>query len=229
MPPDSTTDRLLDRLHEFALDHDRPAMVAEALRAIDAGEVTVPVLYHDVLVPLMKRIGEGWQLGRLRVWEEHLVSAGVRTIVESLHPRVMELKAAGATAGTTAGRSVLLACPPGEEHDLGLRMLADVFEVNGWTTYYLGADTPTLQIADAAAMLAVDLVVLASVTLFDQVQTRRVLDDLHARDPRLKVLVACSADICSGTGVREDEIFVARDVFGGVHPEPGAPRKSGGR
>jgi methanogenic corrinoid protein MtbC1 len=173
----------------------------------------------------MKRIGEGWQHGHLRIWEEHLASAAVRTIVESLHPRVMALKA----AGTTAGRSVLLACPPGEAHDLGLRMLADVFEVNGWTAFYLGADTPTIQIADAAAVLAVDLVVLASVTLFDQVQTRRVLDDLRTRAPDLKVLVACSRDACSGTGVRDEELFVARDVFGDAHPGPRNPRKTGGR
>jgi methanogenic corrinoid protein MtbC1 len=225
MTPDHTPDQLLERLHGLALRHDRPAMVAEALRAVDAGEVDIPVLYHDVLVPLMKRIGEGWQHGHLRIWEEHLASAAVRTIVESLHPRVMALKA----AGTTAGRSVLLACPPGEAHDLGLRMLADVFEVNGWTAFYLGADTPTIQIADAAAVLAVDLVVLASVTLFDQVQTRRVLDDLRTRAPDLKVLVACSRDACSGTGVRDEELFVARDVFGDAHPGPRKPRKSGGR
>jgi methanogenic corrinoid protein MtbC1 len=225
MTPDDTPERLLERLHGCALAHDRPGMVTEALRAVDAGEIDIPVLYHDVLVPLMKRIGEGWQHGHLRIWEEHLASASVRTIVESLHPQVMALKA----AGTPSGRSVLLACPPGEAHDLGLRMLADVFEVNGWTTYYLGADTPTIQIADAAAVLAVDLVVLASVTLFDQVQTRRVLDDLRTRAPDLRVLVACSGDACSGIGVRDDEMFVARDVFGGAHPAPGAPRKTGGR
>jgi methanogenic corrinoid protein MtbC1 len=224
MPPDEHPDMLLERLYDLAMRHDRPAMVAEALRAVEADEVDVPVLYHDVLVPLMKRVGQAWQHGHLRIWEEHLASAAVRTIVESLHPRVMQLKAAA-----TAGGSVLLACPPGEEHDLGLRMLADVFEANGWTTFYLGADTPTIQIADAATVLAVDLVVLASVTLFDQVQTRRVLDDLHARRPDLRVLVACSGDACSGTGVREDEIFTARDVFGDAHPGPRKPRKSGGR
>jgi methanogenic corrinoid protein MtbC1 len=213
----TTVEALLARLYERVASHDRAGLVADSLGAIDAGAIDVPTLYHDVLVPLMKSVGERWQHGEMRIWEEHLASAAVRTVVEALYPRVQELKAASAVPA----RAVLLACPVGEEHDLGLRMLSDVFEVNGWNTYYLGADTPTVQLADAAKALGVELVVLASVTLFEQVRTREILDELERRLPGVRVVVACSGDVCRETSIREDEIFVAQEYFGGPHPGPG--------
>jgi methanogenic corrinoid protein MtbC1 len=224
MPEGTTVAALLARLGERVVAHDRPGLVAEALGAVDAGEIDVPTLYHDVLVPLMKSVGDRWQSGEMRVWEEHLASAAVRTVVEALYPRVQELKAA---SGRT-GRAVLLACPVGEEHDLGLRMLSDVFEVNGWQTYYLGPDTPTVQLADAARTLGVQVVVLASVTLFEQVRARHILDELARRLPGVRVVIACSGDVCGDTSIRENEVFVAKEFFGGPHPGPTAADAEGG-
>jgi methanogenic corrinoid protein MtbC1 len=224
MPEAKPVEALLVRLEERIVAHDRPGLVAGSLRAVETGEVDVPTLYHDVLVPLMKSVGERWQNGTMRIWEEHLASAAVRTVVEALYPRVQQLKA----ASKRADRAVLLACPVGEEHDLGLRMLSDVFEVNGWDTYYLGPDTPTIQLADAARALSVELVVLASVTLFEQVKARYILDDLARSLPGVRIVIACSGDVCSDTGIREDEIFIAREFFGGPHPTPGPGTAKGG-
>jgi methanogenic corrinoid protein MtbC1 len=219
-PHSPAVDALRERLDGLLVEHDRPGVVTEALRAVDAGEVDIPTLYHDVLVPAIKHVGENWQFGRMRIWEEHLASAAVRNVVEALYPRVLELKA----AGSPAGRSVVLACVVDERHDLGLRMLSDVFEVNGWTTYYLGADTPTIQIVDAASMLRADLVLLASVTLFDRLQTRHVLDDIHRRLPDTRVVVACSGDVCEDTGLKPGELFRAEEFFGPLHPGPSSAR-----
>jgi methanogenic corrinoid protein MtbC1 len=223
MPEAITVEALLTRLDERVIAHDRPGLVAEALRAVETGGIDVPTLYHDVLVPLMKAVGERWQRGEMRIWEEHLASAAVRTVVETLYPRVQELRA----SSKSAGRTVLLACPVGEEHDLGLRMLSDVFDVNGWDTYYLGPDTPTVQLADAARTLGAELVVLASVTLFEQVRAREILDELERRLPGVRVVVACSGDVCNETSIREDEIFIAREFFGGPHPGPGTGSGAG--
>lgn len=213
-PTSRSADVLRHRLDLLFAEHDRPGAVAAALHAVDSGDLDIPTLYHDVLVPAIKQVGSGWQHGRIRVWEEHLASATVRTIVEALYPRVQKLK----DERIPDGRSVLLACVVDERHDLGLRMLSDVFDVNGWTTHYLGADTPTIQIEDAALMLKVDLIVLASVTLFDRLQTRHVLDELHRRLPDTRVVVACSGDVCADTGLASEELFRADEFFGPAHP-----------
>ncbi len=104
-------------------------------------------------IPLMVDTGAQWQAGSTRVWEEHFATATVRTIVDALYPEV----AKAAAAAPARADSVLLACPPDEAHDLGLRMLADRFEIAGWHTHYLGANTPVAEIIDAARALDVDL------------------------------------------------------------------------
>ena len=43
----------------------------------------------------------------------------------------------------------VLACAPGEHHEIGLLMLAILLRADGWQVAYLGADTP---MADAAAL-----------------------------------------------------------------------------
>ena len=68
----------------------------------------------------------------------------------------------------------------------------------------------------------VELVVLASVTLFEQVKAREILDRLERRLPGVRIVVACSGDVCADTSIREDEVFVAKEFFGGPHPGPGA-------
>lgn len=202
--------------------HDRAAAVAVALEAVETGEVDIPTLYRDVLVPAIRQVGSDWQSGRTRVWEEHLASAVVRTIVEALFPRVQALKA----AAEPAGRGVLLACVVDERHDLGLRMLADMFDLAGWDTHYLGADTPTMQIADAAAQLEVELVVLGAVTLHERLQTRHVIDELRRRLPAARILVACGGDVCDSGGLEPGDLFTEEDFFGGGAPG-GGPSAAG--
>lgn len=189
---------------------DRGAAVAVALEAVESGAIGLQSLYHDVLSPMLGDIGKRWQDGQTRVWEEHFASATVRTIVEALYPQVQAMKA----TATPSGHSVVLACPADEAHDLGLRMLADMFDAAGWTTYLLGADTPTVQIADAAESLGADHVLLAVVTFIDRVRIRRVLDKLHERLGDTRLLVAgCDPD-CHERGLRDDEVFRAAEFFG---------------
>ena len=95
--------------------HDKPAAVRTAVEAVTSGAISIATLYRDVLTPLLVHAGASWQDGRLSIWEEHLASATVRTVVEILYPGVLKAKA----AAPPAHRTVLLACPPEEGHDLG--------------------------------------------------------------------------------------------------------------
>ncbi|HEX9093672.1 MAG TPA: cobalamin-dependent protein [Coriobacteriia bacterium] len=201
---------LRERLGELLADHDRADAVTEALRVVRAHEVDIPTLYVDVLTPLMADVGVGWQKNLMCVWEEHLASAAVRTIVDALYPRVLELK----LAADPTSRKVLLACPPDEAHDLGLRMLSDLFDIAGWDTYLLGADVPTAEIADAAAQLGVDLVVLTSATHFHRVRIRHIVELLHARVPGVRVVIAGAAYAKDTQGLADDEVFRAAEFFG---------------
>jgi DNA-binding transcriptional MerR regulator len=121
-----------------ALDAGEPGQVgllvdqALALHGVDA-------TFDDILVPLLHEVGRRWQDRELAIGDEHLVTETVRSRLGHLL----------ADAGSGGHGAAVLACAPGEQHELGLMMVAIRLRRDGWRVVYLGANTP---LADAVAM-----------------------------------------------------------------------------
>jgi methanogenic corrinoid protein MtbC1 len=196
--------------------HDKATAVRIAVEAVTAGALSIPELYRDVLARILADTGAAWQTGKTAIWEEHLASSTVRTIVEILYPGVLKAKAAVAPAG----RTVLLACPPEEGHDLGLRMVSDRFDMAGWTTFFLGPDTPVAEIADAARRLGVDAVVMSSSTHFHRVAVRHAVDALKKELPGTDIWVGGPAFVGAASGWLPQEVVDLDALLG--EPAPGA-------
>jgi MerR family transcriptional regulator, light-induced transcriptional regulator len=190
--------------------HDKATAVRTAVEAVTDGAVTIPVLYRDVLARILGDTGAAWQTGAAAIWEEHLASSTVRTIVEILYPGVLKAKATAAPSG----RTVLLTCPPEEGHDLGLRMVADRFDMAGWTTFFLGPDTPVAEIADAARRLGVDSVVMSSSTHYHRLAVRHAVDDLRKQLPGIDIWVGGPAFAGAATGWLPQEIVNLDELLG---------------
>ena len=94
----------------------------------------------------------------------------------------------------SAGRAAtaLLACAPGEQHDLPLIAFGLALRGRGWRIVFLGTDTPAASIAETAERLHPALVVVSSVT---PRSFRRDADALAAmaREHRL-VIAGAGAD-----------------------------------
>lgn len=161
---------------------DRVGAVEAALGALDDGTVTVGDLY-DLLGDLLVATGAGWQTGTVEVWQEHLVSGIVRSVVEACAQRVERL------APPERSATVLLAAPDDEYHDLGLRMLTDRFTLAGWRAHFLGAALPVHQAIDAVTELGADAVALSTSTHFHRVGLRGYVTTLTAAHPDLRVWV----------------------------------------
>lgn len=174
-PEPGSVSALRTSLDRALAARDRAAAISIVAEAIDSGTITIPDLYTLVLGPLLTDTGSAWQAGVTRVWEEHYASATVRTIIESLASRVAEVAADVPARGET----VLLACPPEEYHDLGLRMLLDRFLLAGYDAHFLGADTPVPEICDAAERLGATLVVLSASTHYHRVRLRDTIGSLQ--------------------------------------------------
>jgi methanogenic corrinoid protein MtbC1 len=179
---------------------DRTGAVRAAVDAVRSGAIGVDELYSRVLTPLLVDTGAGWQTGGTRIWEEHYASATVRTIIESLYLEVAQQ----AEAVGSSGRAALLACPAGEQHDLGLRMLADRMAMRGWDVYFLGADTPASEVVAAARAVGAELVVLAAATHYNLVLLRTYLEQLKADLPGIRIGVGGPAFACSHGWAAED-------------------------
>lgn len=185
IPPSDFAQTLRARIEAALVERDRRSAVETALAATRDGSISIPALYVDVLGPLLASIGSAWSHGTERVWEEHYASHAVRTIVESLYLDVQR----EAAQVDRRGESVLLACPPKEQHELGLRMLADRFDLGGYDVTFLGADTPLDEITAAARTTAATLVALSISTVFERVELRCFVDTLRAQLPGVRIVV----------------------------------------
>jgi methanogenic corrinoid protein MtbC1 len=77
----------------------------------------------------------------------------------------------------------VLACPPGEEHDLGLIIFGIVASRRGWRVIYLGQDTPFATIEEAVTAVDPRLVVLAVTEGSDLAANEDALRKLAERVP----------------------------------------------
>jgi DNA-binding transcriptional MerR regulator len=117
-----------------------PADLESALQRA-AVALSTPALLDQVLVPLLKEIGERCRVGSMRISQEHVASAVLRTYLAQL--------AAGYRA-TERAPALVVATPAGQRHELGALMAALSAAAEGWKVIYLGADLPAEEIAYAA-------------------------------------------------------------------------------
>ena len=134
----------------------------------EAAELAIARLLRDVplsgavtgvVLPFLQEVGDRWEAGTLSVAHEHFVSDMLRRTLTALAatPPTPVLQDASATAPV-----VLLACPPGERHDMVLLCVALMLRERGVRARFLGADTPVPALRAAARAAGADAVVLAA-------------------------------------------------------------------
>ena len=124
---------MVERFLGFLRD-GRPAHVAEEVERLTLSGLSSRSIYLRVFAPALVKIGSLWEEGVISVAEEHLATALVRAQMARLAPLPPQLP-------SMSGR-VVLAAVPGELHAVGLRMVADFLEGDGWEVADLAQSTP---------------------------------------------------------------------------------------
>jgi len=91
-------------------------------------------IYLHVFQPSQREIGRLWQENQISVAQEHYCTAATQVIMSLLYPNIF--------SSERKGLRMVATCVGGELHEIGARMVADFFEMEGWDTYFLGANTP---------------------------------------------------------------------------------------
>src|SRR6201996_4759278 len=134
-----------------ALDaFDEPAAQAALDRLVSALSVTA--VLRDVVLPYLTELGERWELGTASVAQEHFATNIIRG----------RLAGVARGWGNGHGPRAVLACPPGELHDLALMVFGIVLHRSGWRIDYLGTSTPVEELTRTVDARHPDLVVVAA-------------------------------------------------------------------
>jgi len=174
--------KLLEQYLEFLLNGDRHSAGKMIIEAVDNG-ISVKNIYLHVFQSSLYEVGRLWQENKITVAQEHYITATTQLIMSQLYPYISNSRKTG---------KVLVATSVSKElHEVGVRMVADFFEMDGWNTFYLGANTPTESIIQTIISKKADLVLISATIsshiseVMDLIRTIRRCGE--CRDPKIIV------------------------------------------
>ena len=129
-------------------------LILEAVR----GGMSISDVYLRVFRPAQYEVGRLWHTNQISVGQEHLFTAATQHIMSQLYDRIFSTR--------RNGRALVATCVGGDLHEIGCRMLADLFEMDGWDTYYLGANTPSASVLKAVEDHQAELLCISATMSF---------------------------------------------------------------
>ncbi len=132
-----------DRREAVSLIHDT---AAKGWRVAD--------LYAQILIPAQREVGRMWASDEINVAEEHLATSTTKMLMSQLCGR--------AEARSLNQKVVVAATVPRDQHDVGLQMVTEFFDMDGWRTVPLGANVPTPDLLQAIEAFQADLLLLSA-------------------------------------------------------------------
>lgn len=155
--PETTIDltarygRLAREYLDLLLEGKRRRASELILGSVSTG-ISIRDIYLHVFAPVQRELGFLWQTDRLTVAREHFCTATTQMVMSQLYPHFLSME-------SSRGKIVSLSVA-GELHEVGIRMVSDLLEMEGWETYYVGANTPShnlcrILVEEEATILAV--------------------------------------------------------------------------
>jgi DNA-binding transcriptional MerR regulator len=148
--PDGLIDDARTRLMSAIESYDEAAVQT----ALDDGLAAfgLEVFVRDLILPTLTAVGRGWEQSNVEISQEHFASNLIRGRLLSL----------ARLWGRGSGPLALLACAPGEQHDISLLAFGLILRSHGWRILYLGADTPLPTLEDTARTTGPAVIVLVT-------------------------------------------------------------------
>jgi len=165
---------------ELLITGDREKAWAVIAQAVTSG-VPVRDIYLQVFQPVLRETGRLWQIGEAGIAQEHYVTSSILLFISRLHDQI---HSAAAKTGRR-GKTLVAGCVSDELHDVGIRIVADFFEMDGWDTYYIGGNIPAQSLLEAVRNRNADVVALSSTMAFHLPVVHYLVRSLRA-DPTTK-------------------------------------------
>lgn len=185
--PSWTESKYEEQIHEYmdALMKKDSRKAAYLIQQFSGEGIPTQDIYAGILAESMRRVGELWLTSKISVDQEHYCTSVTQMAMAQMYPNIL--------LSERKNKTMLCACPGTELHEMGARMVADIFENDGWDSIYLGAAVPEEYLLASIKENQPDLVVL-SVALPPHLLTcRDVVNVIKKEFPNCKVAVGGNA------------------------------------
>lgn len=143
--------------------------------------ISIYDLYYYIFERSQKEVGAMWERDEITVADEHYVSAFTQTVIASLYPMIFQT--------LISKEKVVLMAIENESHELGIRMIADLFSLDGWDAHYFGGDVPIDDILSVIKKNKPYIVVISATFSKNIVNVKRLIENLKNEPIDTKIFV----------------------------------------
>lgn len=134
------------------LNGDRKTSAKLVNDLLESG-MSVKNIYENHLKPALVEVGELWEQNKISVASEHVASAIAESLLNEIYTKI--------SPAVKANKTVVISCLENEYHQIGARMVSDIFEMKGWEVMFLGANTPKQDLVNYIKMTKPNMVALS--------------------------------------------------------------------
>ncbi len=163
-------------------DGDRKGAMELIMNSFKAG-TRIRDLYLNVFQPVQKETGLLWQIGKINVAQEHFNTAVTQLVMSQFYPYMF--------SPIKKEKKIIVSCINGELHEIGARMIADLFEMDGWDSYYSGANTPQNSLISSIEYYKPDVLAVSATMTYNISEVEDLIRKVkQSKDlAKLKILV----------------------------------------
>lgn len=162
------------------LEGDR-VMASDIISNLTENNNAINDIYEHVIRRALYDVGILWEEGKISVATEHLSSAIVESILNELYSKII--------SRYRTDKIVVAASVEKEVHQIGIKMVSDVFEMNGWNVHFLGADTPSKDLLKFIDTVNPGIVALSVSIYFHYPELLKIIETIRKKHPLLTIII----------------------------------------
>jgi len=155
----------------------------------------VEKIYSELFQRSLYQVGEYWEMNKISVATEHMATAITENLMIRLQPQLFLTE--------RTGKKAVIACVANEHHQVGAKMVADIFEMNGWDGYFIGANTPLTELIRFLESKNPDLIGLSLSIYYNLPELKNTVAKIRQDFPELPVMVGGQAFRWGGSEITE--------------------------
>jgi len=168
-----------------ALLNGKKSLCATIVNYTKEKSPSIKELYTQLFQESLYEVGRLWELNQISVAVEHMATAITEGLMNIVYLEMAHTKKKGLRS--------IIASTQNEYHQIGAKMVADVFELNGWDTWYLGANTPTMELIRLADEINPHVIALSLSVYFNLAELSKMIDTIRKKNVRCSIIIGGQA------------------------------------
>ncbi len=165
-------------------------------------------LYEGIFKEALYEVGRLWETNKITVASEHLATAITEGILNELYQKLT-------IAEQKETSKVVLTCVENEMHQVGIKMVTDIFEMNGWDTYFLGTGIPVNELVTYIQVINPHVLAISLSIYFNFQNLIKMLNTLKEEFPELTIVLGGQAfkQILEDNSLKMNGVFILPNLY----------------